>query len=84
VEKHCRTGPGTEIGSLPWPGHFRCIRRPSIGELGVPTESWQRVYDKNQKKFSLQLAAGVVLFSSTVLAAYNIVETNSTPHHLLK
>jgi len=58
--------------------------RPSIGELGVPTESWQRVYDKNQKKFSLQLAAGVVLFSSTVLAAYNIVETNSTPHHLLK
>lgn len=58
--------------------------RPSIGELGVPTEPWLRVHEANQKKFSLQLLAGVVLFGGTVLVAHNSVELNGTPHHLLK
>jgi len=58
--------------------------RPSIGELGVPTEPWLRVHDNNQKKFALQLLAGVGLFSGTMVVAYNSIEFNSTPHHLLK
>ena len=29
--------------------------RPSIDELGVPSEPWSRVHDRNQKKFSVQV-----------------------------
>ena len=29
--------------------------RPSISEIGVPSEPWQHVHNKNQKKFNLQL-----------------------------
>ena len=29
--------------------------RPSINELGVPTEPWARVHDRNQRKFSVQV-----------------------------
>jgi len=58
--------------------------RPSIGELGVPTEPWLRVHENNQKKFSVQLLVGVAVFSITAVVAYNSVETNSKPYHLLK
>merc|ERR1712240_179375 len=58
--------------------------RPSIDELGVPTESWLRVYENNQKKYSVQLLVGLSIVSITALVAYNSVETNSKPDHLLK
>ena len=29
--------------------------RPTIDELGVPSEPWSRVHDRNQKKFSVQV-----------------------------
>ena len=54
-------------------------KRPSIAEIGVPAESWEVVYSKNQKKFNLQLLAGVGLFSVTAVVAYKTVHTNSTP-----
>merc|ERR1711915_794559 len=55
-------------------------KRPSIAEIGVPSESWEVVYSKNQKKFNLQLLAGVGLFSVTAGVAYKTVNTNSTPN----
>jgi len=58
--------------------------RPSIGELGVPTEPWLRVHENNQKKFSIQLVIGVGVFCITSLVAYNSVETNGKPYNLLK
>merc|ERR1712123_430254 len=54
-------------------------KRPSIEEIGVPKESWQNVFAKNQKKYTVQLLAGVGLFGVTVMYAYNTVFTNSTP-----
>merc|ERR1711892_724248 len=54
-------------------------KRPSIEEIGVPKESWQNVFAKNQKKYTVQLLAGAGLFGVTVMYAYNTVFTNSTP-----
>ena len=53
--------------------------RPSIDELGVPQEPWRRVFDRNQKKFNAQLAAGVGLFAGTVMIAVNYMDFNATP-----
>eukprot|EP00092_Neocalanus_flemingeri_P010892 GFUD01011731.1.p1 GENE.GFUD01011731.1~~GFUD01011731.1.p1 ORF type:complete len:270 (+),score=90.62 GFUD01011731.1:63-812(+) len=59
-------------------------KRPSIGEIGVPTEVWQAVHSKNQKRFNIQLVAGVGLFGVTILTAYKTIFTNSTPEFLHK
>jgi len=59
-------------------------KRPSIDELAVPAEPWSRVHDRNQKKFNVQLLAGMALFAVTAMAAINTVATNSTPYNLLK
>jgi len=59
-------------------------KRPSINELSVPSEPWSRVHDRNQKKFNVQLLAGVTLFAVTAMTAINTVATNSTPYDLLK
>jgi len=58
--------------------------RPNIGEIGTPTESWAAVYAKNQKKFNIQLLAGVGLFGLTFVTAYNTVFANSTPDFVHK
>ena len=29
--------------------------RPSIDEMGVPTEPWKRVHEKNNRKYNLQV-----------------------------
>merc|ERR1739838_1207975 len=58
--------------------------RPNIGEIGTPTESWTAVYAKNQKKFNIQLLAGVGLFGLTFVTAYNTVFANSTPDFVHK
>merc|ERR1711936_870579 len=59
-------------------------KRPSIDEIGVPAESWVSVYTKNQKKFNIQLLAGAGLLGVTVFAAYNAVDTNTTPEFVNK
>jgi len=61
-------------------------RRPSIGELGVPSEPWARVHERNQRKFTLQLLTGLGVFSATLIVVINTVvpNMNTTPHHLMK
>merc|ERR1712080_675773 len=54
-------------------------KRPSIEELGVPKEPWNRVHDANQKKFTKQLLAGLVVFPTTVIIVNNQVFFNGTP-----
>jgi len=57
-------------------------KRPSIGELGVPREPWQRVHERNQKKFNTHLATGILAISFTGLVLANTVFFNSTPEFL--
>jgi len=59
-------------------------KRPSIEELGVPTESWQTVFAKNQTRYNLHLLAGVGFCGATLLVAYNTVPTNNTPDFVHK
>jgi len=54
-------------------------KRPSIEELGVPSQAWETVNATSQKRFNTQLLAGVGFFGFTVLVAYNTVESNGTP-----
>jgi len=54
-------------------------KRPSIDEIGVPRDSWQGVYTKNQQKYNIHLLAGVSLLGVTVFTAYNNIFTNGTP-----
>ena len=56
--------------------------RPSIDELTVPRDPWQRVFDRNQKRFNAQLLAGVGLFTGTVVITLNTVKWNTTPDYL--
>ena len=56
----------------PWP-------RPSMSELSVPTEPWEKVHKKNQRKFSLHLVVGVVAYGFTIYTIYNNVLYNGTP-----
>jgi len=58
--------------------------RPSIDEIGVPTESWAQVNAKNQTKFNMQLLVGIVAFVGTFAFWKSSVNMNPTPHHLLK
>jgi len=57
-------------------------KRPSIGELGVPREPWQRVHDRNQRKFNTHLATGLVAIGFTGIVLVNTVFFNSTPEFL--
>ena len=58
--------------------------RPSIDELGVPTESWKQVHDKNQTKFMVQMLIGVVAFAGSLTAFSSFILMNPTPKHLMK
>jgi len=58
--------------------------RPSIDEMGVPTEPWKQVYDKNQSKYMLQLGAGLVAITASIFAFSQQVFMNPAPKHLLK
>merc|ERR1712029_559731 len=58
--------------------------RPSIAELGVPTESWQHVHNKNQKRFNLHLLAGAGAIAVSLLSFYAMVDLNGTPQFLKK
>jgi len=58
--------------------------RPSIDELGVPTEPWKQVYDKNQSKFLVHLLVGTASLGVSLFAFSQSVFMNPTPKHLLK
>merc|ERR1712106_1288043 len=84
----CRTA--LKRGSMKKPLHTSAARRkalenwkrPSIDEMTVPAESHAHVFTKNQKKYNLQLLAGVGLFGFTTLVAVNTVNANGTPAYL--
>ena len=54
-------------------------KRPSIDEMGIPTESHSLVFARNNKKYNLQLLAGAGLFGFTTIVAINSIELNGTP-----
>jgi len=58
--------------------------RPSIDELGVPTEPWKQVYDKNQTKYMVHLLVGVAFTGVSLFVFNQKVFMNPTPTHLLK
>jgi len=58
--------------------------RPSIDEMGVPTESWKQVHDKNQSKYMIHLLAGVGAMGVSLVAFSQMVFMNATPKHLMK
>jgi len=58
--------------------------RPSIDEMGVPTESWKQVHDKNQAKYLIHLGAGVIAVGVSIVAFGQQVFMNPAPKHLLK
>merc|ERR1719186_2303861 len=50
--------------------------------MTVPAESHAHVFTKNQKKYNMQLLAGVGLFGFTTVVAINTVNANGTPAYL--
>ena len=56
--------------------------RPSIDEMMVPKDPWQRVFDKNQKRYNAHLLAGLAVFSGTALVLSANVFFNTTPDFL--
>ena len=54
----------------------------SIDELTVPRDPWQRVFDKNQKRYNTQLLLGVGVLTGTVFVFANSVHFNTTPAFL--
>ena len=60
----------------------RCLKMISVDELTVPRDPWQRVFDKNQKRYNAQLMAGVGVLTGTVFVFANSVYFNTTPTFL--
>ena len=58
-------------------------KRPSVEELTVPREPWAKVHRRNQRKFNLQLAVGVVLGGYTAFTLFHNVVFNGTPSPLI-
>lgn len=56
-------------------------KRPSMNEIGVPREPWQRVYDRNQKKFNIQLLTGIIACGGSILVFCNTINFNMTPDY---
>ena len=57
-------------------------KRPSLEELTVPREAWSKVHSRNQRKFNLQLAVGVILAGYTAFTLFHNVIFNGTPSPL--
>ena len=57
-------------------------KRPSLEELTVPREAWSKVHSRNQRKFNLQLAVGVIFAGYTAFTLYHNVIFNGTPSPL--
>jgi hypothetical protein len=60
-------------------------KRPSMEEYGVPKESWEHVNRKNQSKYNMYLAGGIVFFGVTMTVAKvsGLFFFNTTPYHLM-
>jgi len=58
------------------------FKRPSIEEIGVPKESWKRVYERNQKKYNRQLLIGVLTAGLSIGVVGATVNFNATPSFL--
>jgi len=58
-------------------------KRPSVEELTVPREAWSKVHSRNQRKFNLQLAVGVIIGGYTAFTLFHNVIFNGTPSPLL-
>ena len=61
---------------------LRNWKRPSVEELTVPREAWSKVHSRNQRKFNLQLAIGVILGGYTAFTLFHNVIFNGTPSPL--
>ena len=48
----------------------------------MPRDPWQRVFDKNQKRYNTQLMLGVGVLTGTVFVFANSVHFNTTPEFL--
>merc|ERR1711935_1285033 len=57
-------------------------KRPSIDELGTPSESWKKVFDKNQKRYNTHLLVGTGFLGATILVLSNAVFMNPEPKFL--
>ena len=63
---------------------LRDWKRPSVEELTVPREAWSKVHRRNQRKFNLQLAVGVILGGYTAFTLFHNVIFKGTPSPLDK
>ena len=63
---------------------LRDWKRPSVEELTVPREAWSKVDRRNQRKFNLQLAIGVIFGGYTAFTLFHNVLFNGTPSPLDK
>ena len=61
-------------------------KRPSMDEYGVPTESWEVVNARTQKKYNTMLAAGAVFFSLTMAYCWQSDKTvfYTVPRHVIR
>merc|ERR1711892_1376813 len=57
-------------------------KRPSISDLTVPKEPWQRVYDRNQKRYTGYLIAGILALGGSLGVFTNTVFMNAEPAFL--
>ena len=60
-------------------------RRPTMDDYGVPTESWQVVHNRTQKKYNAILAAGATFFAITGTYCWFSDKTvfYTVPRHLI-
>jgi len=60
-------------------------KRPSMDEYGVPTESWQVVHARNQKKYGLVMALGAAFFGATMTFCWfsDKMIFHTVPRHLI-
>ena len=42
------------------------LRPPTMDEVVVPQGSWQEAHAKAQRKYNLQLAAGIIILGATI------------------
>lgn len=54
------------IGTRGYHGPPVDFKPPSMNELPVPQGSWQADYNRRQGAYNLQLAAGVIILTSTI------------------
>ena len=61
-------------------------KRPSMDELGVPSESWNILHARTQKKYNGALAGGLILFLATMVYCWqsDVMVFRTIPRHLIE